>query len=105
MGQDRGRRALEACPRINCCSDYRQSKLEHLLISSARELIRTSPVYQCNAFRCGMVFLGQAASTATTDLGQETGSTPSPFVDVHLQPVLQPLRYVSLPKQRVTPSL
>ena len=35
---------LAACPRINCCSDYRQSKLEYLLISAARELIMVSPV-------------------------------------------------------------
>ena len=35
---------LVVCPRINCCSDYRQSKLEYLLISAARELIRVSPV-------------------------------------------------------------
>ena len=43
--------------------------------------------------------------TTTTDSGRETRCSPNPFVDVHLQPGLQPLRYVAFPKQRVKPSL
>ena len=43
--------------------------------------------------------------TTATDLSRETRCTPNPFVDVHLQPVLQPLRYVAFPKQRVNLSL